>query len=91
MFTTGDLGKKLENVVTLQKPKSCEDAMLAELLDVSMLTYKERDSLAEIFRSYRDGSYDIKKAWDIRSRKLLGDRFDFKKNMVRSFSMVIQL
>lgn len=83
VYNVGDLGKKLEGIVTLQPPKGTEDAMLASLLDISTLTYKERDSLAEIFRSYRGtGAYDMEKAWDIRCRKLLGDRFDFKKNMV---------
>ena len=59
---------------------------LAKILDVSALKFQERDAIVEVFHKYRrQVDYDMVKAWEARGRKWYGDRFDFKRNMVRSF------
>lgn len=59
--------------------------LLASLLDISMLKFQDRDAIVEALQKYRQSvAYDMVKAWDARSRKWYGDRFDFRRNMVRA-------
>ena len=58
-------------------------ACLASILDVSMLKFQDRDRIVESLQKYRrQTEYDMVKAWDTRSRKLYGDRYDFRRNMI---------
>jgi dynein assembly factor 3 len=64
----------------------CDPAtsLLGPHLDVSLLKFQDRDALVEVLQKYRGSvSYDMVKAWDARARKWYGERFDFRRNMVR--------
>lgn len=62
-------------------------ACIANALDISLLKYQERDAIIDALHKYRSSvDYDMAKAWDARCRKWYGDRFDFKRNMVRKYS-----
>eukprot|EP00873_Tetraselmis_striata_P008924 jgi/Tetstr1/429188/TSEL_019141.t1 len=53
------------------------------MLDISMLKFEQRDLLAEALRrNSRKVEYDMAKAWDARVRKLYGDRYDARRNLV---------
>lgn len=58
-------------------------ACLASILDISMLKFQDRDRIVESLQKYRrQVDYDMVKAWDTRSRKFYGDRYDFRRNMI---------
>lgn len=58
-------------------------ATLAQILDISLLKFQDRDRLVEVLQRYRQSSeYDMVKAWDARSRKWYGDRYDARRNMI---------
>ncbi|CAB4020560.1 Hypothetical predicted protein [Paramuricea clavata] len=54
------------------------------LVDMSLLKFKERDLLEGIFKFWRnpDGKlFDITKCWDLRLRKYLEVRYDYRNNV----------
>lgn len=94
--------------------------MLAQLFDLSMLKFQQRDDIAETFRKYNrkvrqlsiqhhqqlllcavfhlnmgntnvrtercmQVLYDMQKAWDARSHKFYGTRYDYRRNAVWPF------
>ncbi len=59
------------------------EEVLAALLDLSLLKFQDKDRLVEALQHYRTKTaYDMVQAWDARSRKFYGDRYDARRNMV---------
>eukprot|EP00616_Rhizochromulina_sp_CCMP1243_P003178 CAMPEP_0118981558 /NCGR_PEP_ID=MMETSP1173-20130426/30806_1 /TAXON_ID=1034831 /ORGANISM="Rhizochromulina marina cf, Strain CCMP1243" /LENGTH=481 /DNA_ID=CAMNT_0006931987 /DNA_START=24 /DNA_END=1469 /DNA_ORIENTATION=- len=57
--------------------------VLAGVVDLSRLKYRERDSLVNIFHSWRSTStFDVDGLRDHRLRALFGQRYDSRKNVV---------
>lgn len=78
-------GKKLENVALdySDSAHAKDTQMLAQLFDLSMLKFQQRDDIAETFRKYnRKVLYDMQKAWDARSHKFYGTRYDYRRNAI---------
>lgn len=73
---------EMEQLVTSAR---APDTVLGRLFSLSDLKYTDRDGLVDAFKSFRAvKEYDVAKAWDTRCRHWYGDRYDFRKNMVRS-------
>lgn len=61
-----------------------DDNILSDLLDISYMRYDAKDAvLAAVVQARSSPRLDLKAAWDFRCRKWYGDRYDFRKNMVR--------
>lgn len=78
--------KQLENVVSkkIAGSSSEETDLFHKILDLSLMRYEAKDQLlSAIVQSRTAPSIDVKHAWDTRSRKWYGDRYDFRKNAVR--------
>lgn len=76
----------IEHLVTGQSAQESHWKFLRSLFNLSELSFKERDELVEVLRSYRSTkSFEMESKWEARSRKLHGDRYDFRKNMVSMF------
>jgi len=62
---------------------------IAQVFDLSLLKFRERDDLIDVFRSWlrrgpskhRD-EFNMELAWECRSRYFYGERYDHRKNMV---------
>lgn len=77
--------KQLENIVNrkISGSGSGEDDLMHQLLDLSLMRFEAKDKLlSAIVQSRSSPSIDVKHAWDTRSRKWYGDRYDFRKNAV---------
>ena len=77
--------KKLENIVSskIAGSSSGDDDVMGQLLDLGSMRFEAKDKLlAAIVQSRNDPTVDVKHAWDQRSRKWYGDRYDFRKNAV---------
>ncbi|KAL3140672.1 Dynein assembly factor 3, axonemal, variant 2 [Trebouxia sp. C0010 RCD-2024] len=60
-----------------------ENDVLSQLFDLSLLKFQQRDDVAATFRNYsRKVVYDMQKAWDARSRKFYGTRYDYRRNAI---------
>ncbi|KAG2424086.1 hypothetical protein HXX76_014762 [Chlamydomonas incerta] len=71
-------------------------AALAQMLDLSLLKFQEKDLIVEALQRWRIPAaapttaaaaaavppYDMVGAWDGRCRKVYGERYDFRRNMV---------
>ena len=56
---------------------------LSELIDLSNLSYKEKDEICEIFKSYDNKyNFDIDKYRDDRLRFMYKDRYDVRENLI---------
>ncbi len=103
------------------KHNAADGTVQAELFDLSLLRFQQRDDVAEVFRKYNHKvgtcnlaqftaadfqrvaaqraqsatqldcfiacmqvPYDMQKAWDARSRRFYGSRYDYKRNAVSS-------
>ena len=72
---------ELEDWITSLNPSRFDSILAA--LDVSSLKYQEKDELLRVFRSWRKANkVNSIKLWEYRSRKLYGDRYDFRKNLI---------
>lgn len=79
--------KQLENVISskIAGSGSGKNDLMHQLLDLSLMRFEAKDKLlSAIVQSRAAPSIDVKHAWDTRSRKWYGDRYDFRKNAVRS-------
>lgn len=56
---------------------------LKKMIDLSLLTYKEKDDLVEIFKSYDSKfEYEIEKYRDDRLRFMYKERYDVRENLI---------
>ncbi|QDZ24532.1 dynein assembly factor [Chloropicon primus] len=73
--------KQLEDWITSLKP--AQSGSLLRYFDVSELKYQEKDELLRVFKSWRmTKEVNAQALWDYRARKLYGDRYDFRKNLI---------
>jgi dynein assembly factor 3 len=57
--------------------------VLREIIDLSLLSYKDKDDLVDIFKSYDSKlDYDIEKYRDDRLRYMYKDRYDVRENLI---------
>jgi len=87
------LAARLERVVgaifageTTDAPNNTPDR-IATVFDFSLLKFKEKDALMDVFRSWggddvNSKHFDPDKKRDLRLRKLYGDRFDHRRNII---------
>lgn len=65
---------------------------LKNMLDISMLRYEAKDALLSSIEQARSSTHlDMKSAWDLRCRRWYGDRYDFRRNMVRKVTQLTGL
>ena len=51
-----------------------------DVVDLSLLKYRERDELEAVFKSYsRTTNFDMNGYWDTRLRAYYAERYDFRK------------
>ncbi|KXS18668.1 hypothetical protein M427DRAFT_197113 [Gonapodya prolifera JEL478] len=57
---------------------------ITSILDLSQLKFKERDDLEFTFKFWKDESkvFDMKTYWENRLRKLYGERYDHRDNLI---------
>lgn len=78
--------KQLENIISIKisGSDSGDNDLMGQLLDLSSMRFEAKDQLVSAIVQARSApSIDLKHAWDTRSRKWYGDRYDFRKNAVR--------
>ena len=70
------LGQRLRALVT--DGRGC----LEEIVELSLLKYRERDELEDVFKSYsRSNPFDINSLWDHRLRGYYAERYDSRKSL----------
>ncbi len=75
------LWRELVRMVT--QDKRCALSGLRDIVDVSLLKFKERDQLESIFQSWASAlPFDIEKTRDNRLRYHYKDKYDFRGNMI---------
>ena len=79
------ISKRLEEVMAKLSAGETPEDPLGKLFSFSDLRYSDRDGVLDAIRNSRRPAkdYDMAKAWDTRCRHWYGDRFDFRRNMVR--------
>ena len=66
----------------ITQDKRCKTA-LQKIVDISLLKFKERDEIEDIFKSWNSKvPFDIEKYRDQRLRHHYKDRYDFRLNMI---------
>lgn len=78
--------KQLENIVSskISGSGTGHGDLMGQLLDLTSMRFDAKDKLLNaIVQSRKAPVIDVKHAWDKRSRKWYGDRYDFRKNAVR--------
>jgi hypothetical protein len=56
---------------------------LNKLIDISQLSYKDKDDIVDIFKAYdSNGEYNIEKYRDDRLRYLFKERYDVRENLI---------
>lgn len=77
----------------IAQTNSRHQSIVASLVDVSMMRYEAKDAVLSAIVQIRSSSkLDMKSAWDLRCRKWYGERYDFRRNMVRrmaNFSLLL--